>query len=305
MQIAALILVWNELELTLACLASLQGELPPEQIWVLDNGSQPALANTIRQQVPGVRVVRLEQNIGFAGGCNRGLQLAFGSGATAVLLLNNDATVEAGSVAALARQLQADPQVAVVGPKIYYAGTARVFQTVGMQLDPDSGAARHLGTAQPDRGQFEQPADREGLSGCAWLLRRAAWEQVGPFWEPLFAYAEETDWCLRARRNGWRLRYTPDAVVWHNTSHSLGHDSPLKLYLITRNQLYLRQRHQRGSWRGLRGWLYASYVTLRQTLGFVRRAQWQQAYALGLGWWDYWRGRTGLARSSTLRVRRG
>ena len=96
-----------------------------------------------------------------------------------------------------------------------------------MTVDPTSGQARMIGANQLDRGQHDQLADRDALFGCALLIRRAAWQQVGPFWEPFFNYAEETDWCLRARRLGWRLQYVPQALVRHRTSSSLGLYSPL------------------------------------------------------------------------------
>jgi GT2 family glycosyltransferase len=161
-----------------------------------------------------------------------------------------------------------------------------------------------LGSNEPDAGQHDDPADREALFGCAMLIRREAWEQSGGFWEPFFNYAEETDWCLRVRRQGWRLRYIPQAVAWHCTSSSLGWNSPLKIYLITRNQLYLRQRHKQPGWPAWRGLLYAFYILGRTGTRFIRQRQWRQARALMLASWDFWRGRTGNTRNPDLSLRR-
>src|SRR5262249_12381321 len=204
-----------------------------------------------------------------------------------IFLLNNDALVEPETLPALTKAIECEMQVAAVSPKVYYDVAGQIFQSVGMRVDPFSGQARMLGANEPDRGQYDQVAEREALFGCAMLIRRAAWEQVGPFWEPFFNYAEETDWCLRARHLGWRLLYVPDAVARHRTSSSLGWDSPLKLYLITRNQLYLRQRHRRGGWRAWRGLAYALYVAGRTWAHFMRGGQRMQAHALELAWWDY------------------
>jgi GT2 family glycosyltransferase len=161
-----------------------------------------------------------------------------------------------------------------------------------------------LGSNERDQGQYDRPAEHDALFGCALLIRREAWEQVGELWEPFFNYAEETDWCLRARRRGWKLRYIPDAVVWHRTSSSLGWNSPLKVYLITRNQFYLRRRHRRGGWRGLRGLCYALYVQGRTALRYIRRGQLLQAKATMLALWDVLLGRIGNSRTSRLRLRR-
>ena len=101
--------------------------------------------------------------------------------------------------------------------------------------------------------------------------------------------------CIRDRL------YVPQAVVWHTTSRSLGWNSPLKVYLIARNQWWLRRRHQRGGLAGLRGLMYMQYVLLRMALGSIRQGQHRHALALWLATWDYWRGVTGDARGQDLR----
>jgi len=92
-------------------------------------------------------------------------------------------------------------------------------------------------------------------------------------------------------------------VVWHRTSSSLGAESPLRVYLIARNQWHLRRRHQRGGLRGLRGLAYALYMNGRTWLRYLRLGQRRQARALALGLWDYWRGRSGDIRTPDLRLK--
>lgn len=300
-RIATVIVTWNQPRLTLECLAALAADAGLGDVWVVDNGSKPEVLLSILERFPQVRAVRLDQNLGFAGGCNAGAAAALADGADALFLLNNDALVEPGTMAVLAASLARDPQVAAVSPKVYYAGTPRVIQSVGIRIDPNRGQGRMIGSGEVDRGQHDRREERDALFGCALLIRRAAWEQVGPFWAPFHSYAEETDWCLRAGRAGWRLIYEPSAAVWHRTSSSLGHDSPLKVYLIARNQLYLRRRNQEGCWRGGLGLLYALYANLRTWLRYLRLGQGRQARALALGIWDYWQGRTGPGRDAGLR----
>jgi SAM-dependent methyltransferase len=93
--------------------------------------------------------------------------------------------------------------------------------------------------------------------------------------------------------------------VWHRTSSSLGWDSPLKVYLMARNQLYLRKRHTRGGARALRGLAYAAYVGARTWARFMRGRQRKQARALELAWWDYARGRVGDSRTPELGLNPG
>jgi GT2 family glycosyltransferase len=299
-----IIVTWNQTDLTLECLAALErAGVALADVWVVDNGSQPEAHTAVTERFPAVRVLRLEDNRGFAGGCNAGAQAALHAGADALFLLNNDALVEPETLPALAGALDADMGLAAVAPKVYYATEGRIIQSVGLRVDPDSGQARMIGSAEPDRGQHDRPADREALFGCAMLIRRAAWETAGPFWEPFFSYAEETDWCLRARAVGWRLGYVPASIVWHRTSSTLGWDSPLKVYLTARNQLFLRRRHTRGGWRAARGLAYAAYVSGRTWLHFMRKRQRRQARALELAWWDYTHGHAGDRRGPDLRQR--
>jgi GT2 family glycosyltransferase len=303
MQIATVIVDWNQANLTLDCIgALLAAGVAEDTIWLVDNGSQPAAGPQIGARFPAVRILRLEANAGFAGGCNAGARAALNAGAAVLLFLNNDALIEPGALTALNAALAADSRIAAVSPKVYYHNTQRIIQSVGLRVDPDSGTARMIGAGEPDRGQYDQPAEHDALFGCAMLIRRAAWEQVGEFWEPFFNYAEEIDWCLRARRQGWRLLSVPQAIVWHRTSSSLGEDSPLKVYLLARNKWHLRRRHQRGGWRGWRGLAYALYMNARTWLRYLRLRQPQQARALALGLWDYWRGRSGNARTPDLRL---
>jgi GT2 family glycosyltransferase len=289
-RISAVIVTWNQIDLTLECLAALAPEVALADIWVIDNGSEPEALPCIRARFPAAHTLRLAENQGFAAGCNAGARAALAAGADAILLLNNDALIEPGAVAALVAALAENPHVAAVSPKVYFHGTPRTIQSVGLRVDPDSGDVRMLGSGEPDRGQHDRVAERDALFGCAMLIRREAWEQVGEFWEPFFSYAEEADWCMRARRLGWRLLYVPPAVVWHRASSSLGSDSPLKVYLIARNQLYLRRRHRHAGWRGWRGLGYALYVNARQWARFMRSGQRAQARALELALWDVLRG---------------
>ena len=303
--VAVVVVTWNQTSLTLDCLAALVAAgVDQRRIWTVDNGSDERAEPAIAAQFPHVRQLRLVRNVGFAGGCNAGAAAALAAGARSLLFLNNDALVELKAVSTLVMVLASDPGLGAVSPKVYYAGTSRIIQSVGIGVDPDSGATTMLGATEPDEGQYDRPAERDALFGCALLIRRAAWEQVGPFWEPFFNYAEEVDWCLRARRLGWRLLYVPEAVVWHRTSSSLGWDSPLKTYLIARNQLYLRRRHQRGGWRGLRGLARALVRLVRTAARYARMRKWMQARAIALAVWDAAVGRTGDTRTPGLQPRR-
>jgi GT2 family glycosyltransferase len=294
----------NQTEMTLACLAALEAAgVGIGDVWVVDNGSQPAALPRIRERFPALQTLRLTENRGFTGGYNAGVRAALAAGVDAILLLNDDALVEPQTIPQLRSALLEDARIAAASPKVYFDGTEPIIQSVGLCVDPDSGYTQVLGVNQLDHGQHDRPADRDALFGCVMLIRRQAWEQVGEFWEPFFNYAEEVDWCLRARRLGWRLRYVPGAAAWHRTSSSLGRASPLQVYLIARNRQYLRRRNRANGWRGWCGLAHALYADARTWLHYLRLGQSQQARAVLLGQWDFWRRRTGNTRTADLRLR--
>ncbi len=303
-RIGIVVATWNQTEMTLVCLAALEAAgVALADIWVVDNGSQPEALPRIRERFPAAQTLRLTDNRGFTGGYNAGVRAALADGVDAILLLNDDALVEPQTIPQLRSALIEDERIAAASPKVYFDGTPDIIQSAGLRVDPDSGHVQVLGADEPDCGQHDRPADRDALFGCVMLIRRQAWEQVGEFWEPFFNYAEEVDWCLRARRLGWRLRYVPSAAAWHRTSSSLGRASPLQVYLIARNRQYLRRRNRRSGWHGWLGLVRALYADVRTSLHYLRLGQHQQARAVALAQWDFWRGRIGNTRLTDLQLR--
>ena len=97
----------------------------------------------------------------------------------------------------------------------------RLINSAGGFLD-DRGYGGDIGANTPDDGQFDQAADRFALSGCALVMRRETWSEVGPFAGRFFAYYEDVDWCWRAQLAGRRLVYDPATTVEHRRSASSG-----------------------------------------------------------------------------------
>jgi GT2 family glycosyltransferase len=230
--VTAVVLSWNGREDTLACLASLEAE--PVTPLVVDNGSSDGSVEAVRER--GVEVVENGRNLGFAGGMNVGIRLALERGAAHVLTLNNDVEVEPGFLAPL---LAAGD---VACPQILF-GDGRTVWYAGARWDPRAGYhGRNTGYGVPPVAGSPYETDR--ACGGALLASREAWERVGLFDESLFAYAEDTDWSLRARALGYRIRVVPASVVRHKVSASSGGEgSPTSIYFTLRNSLRVAERH--------------------------------------------------------------
>ena len=103
-----------------------------------------------------------------------------------------------------------------------------------------------LGLRERDDGHYRAVEETGYLTGCCLLARREVWEQVGVLDEAYFIYAEDADWCLRARAKGFRLLFVPTARLWHKVSASAGAQSRWKIYQRLRANLTLFARNARG-----------------------------------------------------------
>ena len=254
--VAAVVLTWNGREDTLACLASLESAPDrPDAIVVVDNGSSDGTAEAVRERFPGVELLRSEENLGFAGGNNLGLARARELGADHVLVLNNDAEVEAGAVRALVEEAARRPDAGSLGSKILFADPPGLIWFAGARFDPRSGYnGRQLGYREPDDGRFDAVSETDRACGAAMLVPRAVLDAVGGFDEGLFLYSEDVEWSLRARRAGYRHYVVPASVVRHHVSAAGGGEgSPLTLYYGVRNTLVVCERYAPlgpvGTWR--------------------------------------------------------
>jgi GT2 family glycosyltransferase len=193
---------------------------------LVDNGCTDGAVERL-EAVAGVVVVRPEHNLGFAGGCNAGAAAATGE---VVALVNPDAIVEPGALAALAEGALR-PGVGVATASVRLADRPDLLNSAGNEI--------HFGGLSWS-GHFEKPAaahltEREVLaaSGAAMALRRSLWEELGGFDDDFFGYYEDADLSLRCWLRGLTVVYIPTAVVVHRYEFSR---NPTKFFLLERNR---------------------------------------------------------------------
>jgi GT2 family glycosyltransferase len=210
---------------------------------VVDNASGDGSVETLRAELGDVHLVQAERNDGFAAGCNRGIREAIRLGADRILLLNSDARLRPDALGALELALDQNPGVGIVGPMVVERSDPGVVQSLGMRYTRTTGRMRHHAFGRR-HDALAVPALREvdGVSGCAMLVRRAVFEQVGLFFEDYFFGFEDLDLCLRARAAGFATACVSSAVVAHEGSVSMGRASPQRIYYATRNQLLFAAR---------------------------------------------------------------
>jgi GT2 family glycosyltransferase len=295
-KVAIIILNWNGLADTLACLESLyRMDYPNSEIIVVDNGSVDESVPVIPKRFPAVTLIENGKNMGFTGGNNVGLRHALAQGADYALLLNNDTEVAPDFLRQLVQAMEADPTVGIAGPTIYYHEQADVIWSAGGAIDWRRGSTRMVGLNERDEGQFgAEPHTVDFVTGCATLVRQAVMEQVGLLDERFFAYYEETEWCVRVRQAGFKIVHVPQAKVWHKIPLDGRESSPLVHYYMTRNRLLFLK----ATGAGLRAWLHTLIAEyLRTLISWSVQPKWRckqaQRRAMLQAIGDTWRGRWG------------
>jgi GT2 family glycosyltransferase len=239
--VGVVILNWRRPEAILACLNSLGSvNYPALDVVVVDNGSANGSPAQIRRQFSHVTVIENGRNLGYAAGCNVGIAYLLGRGADYVLLLNDDTEVAPDLLRQLVAVGESNPTIGLLGPKIYYHSHPNVIWSAGGAVDA-LGQPRHLRVDELDGGEPEPVRDVGYATGCGLLVKRHVIERIGALDERFFAYFEETEWCSRAQRAGFRVVYVPQAHMWHKLEPNARAHSRLYHYLMARNRLlYLR-----------------------------------------------------------------
>ena len=192
-------------------------------------------------------------NLGFSGGNNTGIRFASKHlEFDFLLILNNDAVVTENALNAMVLRLLEDDRIGICGAKIVYAHTPdRVQAWGGASFSPLFGRAKHIGSYAhidliPDRRWVEHRLDY--VLGVAMMVSKSFINEVGLLSEDYFLYFEEADWAVRALRKGYKLGYSPDAVIYHKEGATIGssHDnnkrSLLSEYHLLRSRLIFTRK---------------------------------------------------------------
>lgn len=327
-QCAVIVLNYGNAPDTVACLRALADmSARPGQVIVVDNHSpDDSVARIMRQwgafaapvlvreadidkgfPAPGARHLLIARSVndGFSAGNNAGIRLALRNReCRAVWLLNNDTLPEPDALKALCARMSEEPGPGIVGSTLVYAHDRRTVQTLaGGRFNRLLGTTSAFGGGQAlahalclwPQGRVERQLD--DIIGASMFIRSAVLEKAGLLDEKFFLYGEETEFCLRARRAGFRCAWAPDSLVYHKEGGTTGAESAAEGrtfrrpawvdYLGLRNRMYMMRKHS--------PWTLA-LVVLSYAGVMLNRARRGQAERIPLvcrAAWDGLRGRMG------------
>jgi GT2 family glycosyltransferase len=231
------------------------------ELIVVDNGG---LAAFIREHAPEARLIEPGENVGFAGGAQRGVAAASGKW---VALVNDDARIERDALARLLAAGERDERIGSVAAQVRFHSDPALINSAGIAVDSLGIATERL--AGRPAGEAELSCEVFGATACFALYRTAMLDALGGLDERFFAYLEDVDLAWRARAAGWIAVYQPLAIAYHRGSASSGEGSGEKYFLAGRNRVRLLARNATGAQlvRSLPGILiydlaYVSYVAL-------------------------------------------
>ena len=245
-RIDAVIVSYNSRDHLRDCVLAL-AEVHGVRVIVADNASPDGSLDTIAD-LP-VRALPLEHNGGFAFGCNRGWKAG---NAPFVLFMNPDARVDGRSVRALARVLEDDARVGIVGPRLLRDDGSLILSQRRFP-SPASTFARALmlhrllpraswtGEANPDLAAYDRPGAPGWISGACMLARRTVLEEIDGLDEGFFLYCEDKDLCRRIRDAGYDVRYEPGAVCIHSEGASA--PRPRLLGILAASRVRYARKH--------------------------------------------------------------
>lgn len=217
---------------------------PKPLAYSLYDSPADAFAGTGPAETPLV-IVRVGDNLGYAGGNNVGIYYALNRfGADYVWILNNDTVVERHALERKTAVAEHDSVIGIVGAKLLrYQEPSKIQALGGGKIVPLLGLDSQIGAGLDGSLADTEPIELEHVIGASLFVRAAAIHSVGMLDESYFLYREETDWCLKMRREGWKLVCCPTAEVWHKQGGSIGYKSALHDYYSVRNMLFLLHRH--------------------------------------------------------------
>lgn len=237
-KIAVIILNYNNYEDTVSCVSCFKGHEDQFELYVVDNHSTDDSGMKLQEDfrdTKHIRFIQSEVNGGYAAGNNIGIRAAIKDGLSYVCILNNDTFLNCKDLILLREFLSADSSYGVVGPVLFDYADRDIIQSAGVDIDLWRGRYLSQLVGGDESELPKEPYEVDGIVGACMMFKASLVKSIGYLPEQYFMLHEETEWCLRAKRAGFKNMCCPTARVYHRQGASLGRVDALPTYLHSRN----------------------------------------------------------------------
>ena len=214
----------------------------PIEIIVVDNGSTDGTSKKIRESYSEVKLITHKKNLGVTGGRNSGLKEANGK---YILFFDHDMIADKEMISELVRVAESDREVGIVTGKIYCWDNKKKIWSAGTDVNLITGQV-FFRTGE-DKGQYDCIEEIQ-VAPAVILVKKEVIKKIGGFDDVFFANWEDTDFCFRARKAGFKIFYTPKAIAYHKiTLDPVESMNRLlsRAYYIARNRIIFMRRHSK------------------------------------------------------------
>ena len=265
---------FNQPEVTVAFLDSIKRHTQENTVEVIlvDNGSREDHESAFKSAYPSLVYLRSAANLGFAGGNNLGVKVATGD---CLMFLNNDTEIVKNTIELLKEELEANPEIGLISPLILYYDQPDTIQYAGFtEMNYLTCRNKGIGNMKTNMGQYDTDSRETGYChGAAMMCRRADLANVGLMAENFFLYYEELDWCEQFKKAGKKIWFTGKTKIYHKESISVGKESNIKTYFMTRNRMLFIRRNTSWSNTLIFSLYYLLFACTKQTVVYLLKGR--------------------------------
>lgn len=246
----------------MACLNSLKKTgYSNYEIILVDNASSDDSVSAIRSAFPEVMIIENKTNLGVAGGRNVGLKFGLKRGPDYILFLDNDTTVHEDFLREMVKVGENDTRAGILTGKIYFHSEPNKIWCAGGRMSFYRCKFNLIGYDELDRGQYEETKEVDYVTGCMFMIKRKVIDEIGVLDEDFVQYfAEDVDWCMRAKKKGYKIMYAPRAKAWHRVVKKTT-VSERYWYLKGRNLFLFMRKHAQ-----IHHWIFFSFFFIASSL---------------------------------------
>jgi GT2 family glycosyltransferase len=249
---------FHQTEVTIALLESISKSYNAEnvEVIVVDNGADKNQELIFHPHFDNIQYIQSKANLGFAGGNNLGLKKAKGD---YVFLLNNDTEIPTGCIEAMITEMETNEKIGLLSPLLLYYDQKDLIQYAGYTtMNYLTARNKNIGSFEKNTGQYDNQSYETGFChGAAMMCRKTDLLKAGLMDESYFLYYEELDWCEKFKNIGKKIWFTGSTHVYHKESVSVGKESAIKMYFMTRNRMLFIRKNT--SW--VNTILFSTYYT--------------------------------------------